>query len=142
MQDYAKSLIALDIGEARIGVARANMLAKLATPLMTIKNDESVFDTLSGLLKKNDAAAIIVGLPRGMESQETAQTKSVEAFVNKLRNHTSLPIYWQDEALTSKKAEDELKTRGKPYGKEDIDSLSATYILEDFIGSQLKELKR
>jgi putative Holliday junction resolvase len=142
MQDSSKSLMALDIGEARIGVAMANMIAKLPNPLTTIKNDDSVFDTIGSLLSKHDAAAIVVGLPRGMDSQNTSQTRSVEEFVNKLRAHTELPIYWQDEALTSKKAEAELNAKGKPYSKEDIDSLAATYILEDFISSQLKEINR
>lgn len=142
MQDSTKSLIALDIGEARIGIAMANMLAKLPSPLTTIKNDDLVFDAIGSLLGKHDAAAVVVGLPRGMDSQETAQTRSVEEFVNKLRSHTELPIYWQDEALTSRKAEAELNARGKPFSKEDIDSLAATYILEDFISSQLKELNR
>jgi RNase H-fold protein (predicted Holliday junction resolvase) len=43
----------------------------------------------------------------------------------------------QDEAATSRQAESELQARGKPYSKEDIDALSATYILEDFISEQV-----
>jgi RNase H-fold protein (predicted Holliday junction resolvase) len=44
-----------------------------------------------------------------------------------------LPISWQDEAVTSVRAEEELRARGKPYVREDIDALAATYILEDYL---------
>ena len=44
----------------------------------------------------------------------------------------------QDEALTSVKAEEELKDRKSPYEKGDIDSLAATYILQDYIEENVR----
>jgi len=80
----------------------------------------------------------VVGLPRGMQGQHTAQTAEAEAFAKSLRAQSGLPVHMQDEAVTSKQAEDELKGRGKPYGKGDIDALAATYILQDWLASQEK----
>ncbi len=74
------------------------------------------------------------GFPRGMQGQHTQQTDAIEAFVQELRQHIVLPIYMQDEALTSKHAKIELTAKGKPFDKGAIDALAATYILEDFLG--------
>jgi putative transcription antitermination factor YqgF len=74
-----------------------------------------------------------------MEGQSTAQTESTLRFSKELQEHFDLPIDMQDEALTSKKAEEELRKRRKPYKPGDIDSLAATYILEDWF-AQHKEL--
>jgi putative transcription antitermination factor YqgF len=68
-----------------------------------------------------------------LDGQHTSQTVAVEEFKAELERTLSVPVYWQDEALTSRLAEDELKARGRPYKKADIDALSATYILEDFL---------
>lgn len=127
------SIIALDIGERRIGVAIGAVQARLASPLQTLQRSESIFDEIAQLAKTQQAVGIVLGLPRGLEGQHTAQTAAVEAFGNALEKMVSVPLYWQDEALTSRQAEAELVARGKPYRKEDIDALSATYILEDFM---------
>jgi putative Holliday junction resolvase len=78
-------------------------------------------------------------LPRGLDGQETTQTKIVEAFIYQLKSKIDLPIHIQDEAVTSKQAEAELQARGQGYNKEDIDALAATYILQDWLSGQAKE---
>jgi len=134
MISSSSSIIALDVGNKRIGVASANAVARIPGPLTTITNDDTVVATLQDLLKKHDAALIVVGLPRGLEGQHTDQTRTVETFISMIKPHITLPIYWQDEALTSHKAEAELNARQKAYTKGDIDALAATYILDDFLG--------
>ena len=75
----------------------------------------------------------MIGLPRGLDGQETAQTMTVRAFGTMLGKALKLPVHWQDEALTSVQAASELEQRGKAYRKADIDSLAAVYILEDYL---------
>jgi putative Holliday junction resolvase len=133
MLTSSSSLLALDIGTVRIGVAAANAVARIPHPLTTITNDETVLAHLMKLCSTENAALIVVGLPRSMQGDHTDQTRLVESFISRLKQVITLPVYWQDEALTSVKAEQELKARGKPYAKGDIDSLAATYILEDFL---------
>ncbi len=130
------TVLALDVGAQRIGVARASTIAKIAAPLTTIINDATVNETILGLIKQEDAGTLVVGFPRNLQSQETDQTRSVKDFVQKLQEHTDIPVHFQDEALTSNKAEEELKARKKPFAKGDIDALAATYILEDFLQEQ------
>lgn len=127
------TVMALDVGAQRIGVAVANSIARIASPLVTIQHDTTVVDRIMHLLASESATALVIGLPRGLDGQETSQTQSVRDFVAELQKKLDIPLFFQDEALTSRKAEDELQSRGKPYQKGDIDALAATYILEDYL---------
>lgn len=125
--------LALDVGRARIGVALANTIARIASPLPALSNDETITANILALVAEHHIAGLVVGWPRGLDGQETQQTQYVGNFIATLEQTLSIPIYKQDEALTSVKAENELKSRGKTFEKGDIDSLSAVYILDDFL---------
>jgi putative Holliday junction resolvase len=133
MQATRSSILALDVGTKRIGVAASDVQARFARPLTTLIASEATPQELQDLISRHGAIGLVIGLPRGLEGQETAQTKVVRDFAEDLKTHVQLPYYWQDEAVTSRQAEEELERRGKPYKKGDIDALSATYILEDFL---------
>jgi putative Holliday junction resolvase len=133
MQTILSTILALDVGERRIGVASANSIARIASPLTTLECSDQTAADIKRLIDREGAKALVIGLPRNLSGSHTAQTVAVEHFASDLQNVITLPVYWQDEALTSRKAEAELEARGKPYQKGDIDALSATYILEDFL---------
>ena len=135
MQNPNARIVALDVGEKRIGVASANVVARLAQPLSTISVGDTVLEDIQRILASETACALVVGLPRNLNSQETEQTRTVQAFVEKLQACVTVPIYWQDEALTSHVAEEALEARNKPYNKGDIDALAATHILEDYLAN-------
>ena len=140
MPNKVSSILALDIGSKRIGVASADSAIRIASPLTTIPNDDNIWHTISELVNRHQVEALVVGLPRNLNGDSTGQTKAVETFVDSLKSHITLPIYWQDEALTSKQAEAELNSKRRAYNKEEIDALAATYILEDFLGGH-KEMQ-
>lgn len=127
--------LALDVGTQRIGVARVHPVARIASPLTTLNVTDTIMTDIAKLIKDEDAGLLVVGLPRGMQGQETEQTTWLRQFVADLEKQVSIPVVLQDEAVTSEKAEVELKKRGKPYAKGDIDALAATYILEDYLSS-------
>jgi putative Holliday junction resolvase len=126
------NFLALDVGSVRIGLAGANSIVRIAHPLATLTNDESFLEKLTAILAEEQIGILVVGLPRNLDGDSTPQTDFVEAFVTQLEP-LGLPIYFQDEALTSSKAEAELESRGKPFEKGDVDALAATYILDDFL---------
>lgn len=128
-----KYVLALDVGERRIGVASARTDVAIANPLTTLERSAASVAAIKKLVADHQASVLVVGLPRGLEGQETAQTKAARAFAAGLKAGLNVPIILQDEALTSRKAESELAARGKPYVKADIDALAATYILEDYL---------
>ncbi len=134
-------LLALDVGAQRIGVAEANSIARIAHPLTTLTHTDSIFEDIVALIAKQQASMLIVGLPRGMQGQDTQQTQYVRDFVADMQKHTAISVFWQDEALTSHKAEEELTARKKPFAKGDVDALAATYILDDFLRDYAGEWK-
>ena len=135
------SLLALDVGSKRIGVALAGGGVSFVKPLTTLEHTDNIFEEIAGLVQDNQVTVVVVGFPRGLEGQTTEQTRSVEAFVEDLKQYVTAPIQWQDETLTSVKAETELALRhkGGMYTKSDVDALAATYILEDYINEHPKE---
>lgn len=124
------SMIALDVGERRIGVAIANMASRLPRPLTTLQNDHTTLAEIKKIVSTESVEQVVVGLPRNLSGDDTDQTRYVREFAQSLEG---ISVKFQDEALTSKKAESELRSRGKPYEKSDIDALAATYILEDYL---------
>lgn len=127
------SIMALDVGQRRIGIAVASFAARLPRPLLTLEQSTNTLQALSDLMVREDVRQLVVGLPRGLNGQETEQTAIVRQFVAQLRQHITLPIHFQDEAVTSVSAESELQNRHKPYNKGAIDALAATIILQDFL---------
>jgi putative Holliday junction resolvase len=126
-------LLALDVGAKRIGVAIASTAARLPSPLMTLPNDDKTMPQLKQLCEREQVTHVVVGLPRGLDGQETAQTAYARDFAHMLASHLEVPISLIDEAVTSAKAEAELKARGQAYAKGDIDALAAVYMLEDYL---------
>jgi putative holliday junction resolvase len=127
----SKKVIALDAGDKRVGVAIASLQARLPSPLGTLDRADLITQLKKIIITEN-VAVLVVGWPRDLEGHETYQTQNTEALNIELKT-LGLPVYTQDEAVTSKRAEAELESRGKPYKKADIDALAATYILEDWL---------
>lgn len=126
-------VLALDIGTVRIGVAVASADAQIPRPLVTLANGENFTEQLQQLIDNESIGRLVVGLPRGLGGQDTPQTAYVREFTENLQTAVDLPLSFQDEALSSTRARQELEARGKLYQKGDVDALAATYILEDYL---------
>lgn len=126
------NIIALDVGERRIGVARADSQTKLPFPVGTVLVDEGTMEQFHQLIADVNPAEIVVGYPRNQQGEATAQTATVQAFARQLEIF-GLPIIYQDESLTSVLAEQHLKRLKKSYTKEDIDAYAAVIILSDYL---------
>jgi putative Holliday junction resolvase len=125
------SVLGLDIGEKRIGVARVQLIARIPQALGALINDDNFTRALQALIDEYQPDILVVGLPRNLEGQETAQTQYVKAFSQEKLTLFKLPIVFQDETLSSRVAEDRLQ--GKDYKKGDIDAQAAVVILEDYL---------
>mgnify|MGYP006375151227 FL=1 len=68
-------ILGLDLGLKRTGVARINLIAKIAEPLSAIQMDNTdLVSKVQELITEHNACAVVVGLPRGLDGQETEQT--------------------------------------------------------------------
>lgn len=135
MQTQANNIIGLDVGDKRVGVAMTNMIAKLPRPYKTLTRGDDFWTDLQDIVKEEGITEVVVGLPRNLNGDDTVQTDATRKFVVELKQRMTVKVYTQDEALTSRKAEQELISRGKGYNKGDIDALAATYILEDYLNT-------
>jgi len=129
----SKAIISLDVGDKRIGVALSPLDAKIPRPLKALENNATVYKNIRDLIIEHDAATVVIGLPMDMNYEKTEQTERVENFSNILKSRVRVPVYFQNETLTSDKAKKELQNKGKSFEKGDVDALAATFILEDFI---------
>jgi putative Holliday junction resolvase len=136
----SKTIIGLDVGSARIGVAIATHASHLPSPYGVILHDRSYLDNLLKLFIDQKTDTVVVGLPRSLNGQDTPQTKLVRQFAYRLKQTSHLPVHFQDEALTSQLAEQELRQRKIRYTKAMVDALAATYILSDFLREHQEEV--
>ena len=130
-----KRLLALDVGERRIGVAQADTQVRIALPYDTIEVDGSEVQAIAELVLRNDIDTIVIGYPRNQSGEPTAQTAKVEDFAARLKD-LDVELVFQDESLTSVLAEQHLAARKQPYSRADIDAFAASIILEDYLESR------
>ena len=125
-------LIALDVGEKRIGVAKADTSVLIAVPVGTFNVDGTEFDQISRLSRVYGSTFFVIGLPRNSKGEETAQSAYSRNFAKQLKEKIpGAKVTFEDESLTSVMAEDRLKNR--PHKKGDIDAEAATIILQTFL---------
>ena len=100
--DITRSL-GLDIGDKRIGVAMSDPDGILASPFTIIERKDESRDikAITDIVSQNQVRQIIVGLPRSMDGSLGKQAEKVEAFTQRLRGRTEVPIEFRDERLTT-----------------------------------------
>jgi len=128
----SESLVCLDVGEKRIGVAIASTGVRIAIALDTIEVDGNELKKIAEIVLREKAKTIVVGYPRNQQGETTIQTAYVENFAKQLEDIAE-EIVFQDESLTSVMAENRLISMKKPYTKGDIDAQAAAIILEDYM---------
>ena len=123
---------ALDVGEKRIGVAIADPSIKIAIAYDIFLVDGSELEQITRFITLEEVETLVVGYPRNQQGEATAQTRFVEDFVEQLGS-LDVEIVFQDESLTSVKAEEYLRRQKKPFEKGEVDALAASFILQDYL---------
>ena len=101
----------VDVGTARVGVARSDPDGILATPLVTLGPDSA--PELARLVREHAAVGVVVGLPRTLRNREGASAAMARAFGAALSAAIApLPVEYVDERLTTVSAERKLAERG------------------------------
>ena len=139
-------LIALDVGERRIGVAGNDALGITVQPITTIQRTHIQEDIgkILNIVNERGAQAIVAGLPYNMDGTLGFQAQRVEKFCQTLKEASDLPIYFFDERLTSAQSEKELIQLGmrRDKRKQVIDRLAAVHILEGYLQRQRAQTAR
>ena len=126
-------ILGLDVGDKRIGVAISSVIARLPQPLKEILVSNNVYAQISEVVEKNQIKLIVIGLPRNLEGQETAQSQKIRQFTTDLTKVVDAPIEFADESLSSRRAQELAKNTN--FKNVSTDSLAACFILEEYLGT-------
>ena len=133
----AFNILALDVGTARVGVALANTIAKMPSPLVILENNEQIFEELKSIIEEEDIATVVIGLPRNMKGEETEQSEVSRNFAGRLKKKINQEIVFADESLSTKRAETSRYVKGKdPRRGKHLDDVAACFILEEYFSQE------
>lgn len=132
------SILALDVGTRRIGVARARAHGPaIATPLCVLERAGVQKDAarIAALCAKEGAEAIVVGLPYDLDGGEGRSARLARQIGEAVADLTRLPVYYQDERFSTVEAADRLRAGGYDARQQRaiIDKAAAAVILQDWL---------
>jgi putative Holliday junction resolvase len=132
-------LLAIDLGTKRIGIAVTDELRITVTPLARLERHswKDLLRRIVTLVERYDARALIIGLPLNMDGTQGAAAEDARRLAENFRKSLNVPVFLQDERLTSLAAESEMTGRGVAPDEtmRRIDSESAAIILRDFLAT-------
>ncbi len=135
--DSAGRLLALDLGAKRVGVAVSDELRITVNPLPAIERRswKDLLRRVAAIIASYDARGLVIGLPLGLAGAEGSAAQDARATAGKFQRSLRVPVYLQDERLTTLTATAQLKAAGRNAReiKREVDSESAALILSDFI---------
>ena len=128
--------LAVDVGQARVGLAVTDIHAILASPLATVSRLESTTDSVDSVIRAisevGEILEIYVGVPINLQGKSTLSTDDALTFAVSLQEASGLEVRLIDERLTTSLANNQLKQIGKSQkdARPTIDQMAAVAILE------------
>jgi putative Holliday junction resolvase len=134
-------ILGIDVGRRRIGLAISDPTGTLARPLITqAVGDEDgpdrVATEIARLAGEEDGlSAIVVGMPARLDGTPSGQSLHVARFIDALKSRTAIPVFEEDERLTSREAESRLAVRERDWRKRKarLDAAAAAIVLQDYL---------
>src|SRR2546423_7678519 len=137
MYKLAGPILALDLGQKLIGVAVSDdrLVTTKRLPPLHRSNWKKLLQDLRNLVERFDAQTIVIGLPLRLDGTAGDAAKDVQRLAGNLAKSIALPVYLQDERLTSRGAAENLRAEGVKPGDipKLIDGEAAAMILRDFL---------
>lgn len=133
-------ILALDVGEKRIGVAISDLSQSLARSLKVIQRGsrQEDFATVARLVEEYEVEKVVVGYPRSLDGMAGAQAERVERYAVGLAESLTVPVLLWDERFSTVSAERLMREAGLRSKKkrERIDAVAAAVILQDYLDSR------
>ena len=133
-------ILGIDYGEARCGLAITDPLGITAQGLETVDfkgNDKILLKRLDEIFATYEVDTIVVGMPYNMNGSSSFRVEATEKFIHKLKcKYNKMKIVTMDERLTTVEAHRTMNDLGINKNKKKmlVDTISAVYILEKYIG--------
>ncbi len=130
-------ILALDIGTVRIGIASSDIMEIIASPHEMYKRKNLKIDAqnIAKLASDLGAGEIVIGLPLKMDGSEGQSVQMAREFGDELAKLVSVPVFYQDERLSTVTAQKILIETGmrREKRKDKVDSIAATIILQTYL---------
>ncbi len=127
--------LAIDYGTKRSGLALCDPSETIVSPLSVIEDRKNLVEKILKIIASENIEAVVFGLPLNMDGTTGPQAKMTMQFAEELKKRTDVPVYFQDERLSSFVAEEKLApadfTRKKKARR--LDAIAAAQILEVFL---------
>ena len=128
--------LGIDLGSKRIGIALSDNSNIIASPYKTLifNNQKDLLNQLGELINEFDIKTIVLGLPLGMNGEDSLQTKKIREFKSSL-SIFNIPIVYEDERLSSVSAKKSMAIQNIKTGhnKSEIDMRAAAIILQQYL---------
>jgi putative Holliday junction resolvase len=136
-------LLGVDYGTVRVGLAVCDSERLIASPLAIYKRRDPAADAayFCGLVKSEEIAGLVVGLPVHMSGDEGGKAKEARAFGDWLAQATGLPVAYWDERYTTADAESHLFDAGLTKKKRQarLDKVAAQIILQAYLEAKAEK---
>ena len=133
-------ILALDVGEKRIGVAISDLSQSLARSLKVVQRGsrQEDFAAVARLVEEYEVEKVVVGYPRSLNGMAGAQAQRVERYAVGLTESLTVPVLLWDERFSTVSAERLMREAGLRSKKrrERIDAVAAAVILQDYLDSR------
>lgn len=133
-------VVAIDLGSKRVGVAVSDELQITATPLPFIdrRSWKDLLKRVASVIEAYDARGLVIGLPLTLDGRESDAAEQARNIAENFRRSLNVPVYLQDERLTSFAANLEMRSAGARDEEIErrIDSEAAAVILRDFMATR------
>jgi putative Holliday junction resolvase len=125
--------LGIDVGKARVGVARCDRDGLLATPVETVPRGDGTIGRLRELIAEVEPVELVVGLPLSLSGGDTASTSDARAFARELAVASGMPVRLVDERLSTVTAQRNLREAGRRAkgSRPVIDQAAAVIILQN-----------
>ena len=131
--------LGVDLGDARVGVARSDPAGLIATPVETLPRGPGDLQRLAALVVEHDAAEVVLGLPRSLSGGEGPAAAKVREFARSLAEAVRpVPVRLCDERLSTVTAEAVLRGQGRKGRKRRavVDQAAAVVILQSAMDTE------
>lgn len=136
MNNYYR-IMALDLGDVRIGIALSDLMGIIASGLETYtrKNLKEDISYIAELIQKHQVGVVVLGLPLNMDGTKGERVEKTYAFAEELVKVINCKIEYIDERLTTVSAERILISGDvrRDKRKQVIDKIAATIILQSYL---------
>ena len=135
--------LGLDLGSKTLGVSISDKSGMFARSYIVIRHNEEydrLVDEVSNIVSLENVDAIVLGFPKNMNNSIGPKGELSKEFKEKLESKLSIPVYLQDERLTTKQALDVLISNdtSRKKRKQVVDKMAACIILQSYLDKENK----